>query len=201
MKAWAVHGVQLPFGDEPVSWWIDSSGAVHDRPVAHASLLPGRFVLPGLADAHAHPAIGSGPAGLVPLDATAAISNLAAWAQAGITLVRDVGSAGGLTLQLEPGPGLPELQAAGRFLAPAGAGSRTARPPAPPPAAPSDPATAAPAGSPAPPRPSAPGPARRPRAPPGARPPGRSPPPVPHPGAPAGPAPSGNPASRVRPSA
>ena len=120
MKAWAVHGVQLPFGDEPVSWWIDSSGAVHDRPVAHASLLPGRFVLPGLADAHSHPAIGSGPSGLVPLDADTARANLTAWAQAGITLVRDVGSAGGLILQLRPGPGMPTLQAAGRFLAPAG---------------------------------------------------------------------------------
>ena len=35
-----------------------------------------------------------------------------AWAQSGITLVRDVGSAGGLTLQLRPGPGMPVLQAA-----------------------------------------------------------------------------------------
>ncbi len=120
MTAWAVHGVELPLGDEPVSWWIDGSGAVHDRPVADADPLPGRFVLPGLADAHAHPAVGSGPAGLVPLDAAAARANLTAWAQAGITLVRDVGSAGGLTLQLGPGPGLPALQAAGRFLAPAG---------------------------------------------------------------------------------
>jgi hypothetical protein len=76
--------------------------------------------LPGLADAHAHPAVGSGPAGLVALDQTAARANLAAWAQAGITLVRDVGSPGGLTLELRPAPGLPAVQAAGRFLAPAG---------------------------------------------------------------------------------
>src|SRR5215469_8394872 len=84
MNAWAVHGVELPFGDEPVSWWVDGSGMVHDRPVADADLLPGGFVLPGLADAHAHPAIGSGPSGLVPLDASTAQANLAAWAQAGI---------------------------------------------------------------------------------------------------------------------
>lgn len=120
MKAWALHGVELPFGDEPVSWWIDALGAVHDRPIADADLLPGAFILPGLADAHAHPAVGSGPAGLVALDETAARANLAAWAQAGITLVRDVGSPGGLTLELRPGPGLPAVQAAGRFLAPAG---------------------------------------------------------------------------------
>ena len=120
MTAWAVHGVELPFGDESASWWIDPSGAVHDRPVAAADPLPGGFVLPGLAAAHAHPAVGAGPAGLVALDASAAWANLTAWAQAGITLVRDVGSPRGLTLKLRPGPGLPAVQAAGRFLAPAG---------------------------------------------------------------------------------
>ena len=120
MTAWAVHGVELPFGDEPASWWIDGSGAVYDRPVPGADLLPGGYFLPGLVDAHAHPAVGSGPAGLVPLDADAARANLAAWARAGITLVRDTGSASGLTLRLGSGPGLPAVQAAGRFLAPAG---------------------------------------------------------------------------------
>src|SRR4029453_18209377 len=120
MRAWAVYGVALPFGDEPASWWIDGSGAVHDRPVAGAELLPGGFVLPGLVDAHAHPAVGSGPAGPVPLTAGAARSNLVAWAQAGITLVRDVGSAGGLTLQLGSGPGRPALQAGGPVRAPPG---------------------------------------------------------------------------------
>lgn len=56
----------------------------------------------------------------MPLDADAARANLTAWARAGITLVRDTGSAGGLTLRLGSGPGLPAVQAAGRFLAPAG---------------------------------------------------------------------------------
>jgi imidazolonepropionase-like amidohydrolase len=120
MTAWAVHGVGLPFGDEPASWWIDASGAVHDRPIAGADPLPGAFILPGLADAHALPAVGAGPAGLVALDESAARANLAAWARAGITLVRDLGSPRGLTLQLRPGPGLPAVQAAGRFLAPDG---------------------------------------------------------------------------------
>jgi imidazolonepropionase-like amidohydrolase len=115
-----VQGVELPFGDEAAAWWIDASGAVHDRPIADAELLPGGFILPGLVDAHAHPAVGSGPAGLVALDQSAARANLLAWAQTGITLVRDVGSRGGVTLELRSGPGMPVLQAAGRFLAPAG---------------------------------------------------------------------------------
>jgi imidazolonepropionase-like amidohydrolase len=115
-----VQGVELPFGEEAAAWWIDASGAVHDRPIADAELLPGGFVLSGLVDAHAHPAVGSGPAGLAALDKRAARANLLAWAQTGITLVRDVGSPGGVTLELGSGPGMPVLQAAGRFLAPAG---------------------------------------------------------------------------------
>src|SRR5262245_4353004 len=43
-----------------------------------------------------------------------------AWAKAGITLVRDVGSPGGVTLEIRSAPGMPALQAAGRFLAPEG---------------------------------------------------------------------------------
>ena len=115
-----MRGVELPFGGEAASWWIDASGSIHDRPIADAALLPGGFILPGLVDAHAHPAVGSGPAGLVALDEGAARANLIAWARAGITLVRDVGSPGGVTLELVPGPDMPVLQAAGRFLAPAG---------------------------------------------------------------------------------
>ena len=76
--------------------------------------------LPGLADAHAHPAVGAGPAGLVALDASAARANLTAWAQAGITLVRDVGSPRGLTLELRPG------RACRRCRQPAGAWPRRA---------------------------------------------------------------------------
>ena len=120
MNAWAVRGVELPFGNEPRSWWIDASGAAHDQPLAGADPLPGRYVLSGLVDAHAHPAVAAGAAGLVALDPSAAHANLIAWAKAGITLVRDVGSPGGVTLELSPAPGTPMLQAAGRFLAPAG---------------------------------------------------------------------------------
>ncbi len=56
------------------------------------------------------------------LDETAGRASLAAWVQAGITLVRDVGSSGGLTSELRAGPA---VQAAGRFLARQAATSRT----------------------------------------------------------------------------
>jgi imidazolonepropionase-like amidohydrolase len=45
---------------------------------------------------------------------------LAAWAACGVGLVRDTGSPGGSVLDLDRVPGMPRMQAAGRFLAPAG---------------------------------------------------------------------------------
>lgn len=45
---------------------------------------------------------------------------LAAWAASGVGLVRDAGSPGGSVLDLDLMPGMPRMQAAGRFLAPGG---------------------------------------------------------------------------------
>jgi hypothetical protein len=118
VRSWAVHGVELPFGDRARSWWVDESGMVHDEPIGDAELLPGRYVLPGLVDAHAHPAVTGGPDGPVALDAEGTRATLVAWAETGVTLVRDVGSPAGVTLSVAPGPGQPRVRAPGRFLAP-----------------------------------------------------------------------------------
>jgi imidazolonepropionase-like amidohydrolase len=56
----------------------------------------------------------------VALDESGALNVLTAWAASGVCLVRDTGSPGGSMLQLDRVPGLPRVQAAGRFLAPAG---------------------------------------------------------------------------------
>ena len=122
MTAWAFDGIELPFGNAPRQWWISESGAVHDRPFPDAEKLPGRYLLAGLADAHAHPAVGHGPSGPVALDKTVAQDTLRAWARSGITLVRDAGSPRGIALELLElaGEGLPVIHAAGRFLAPPG---------------------------------------------------------------------------------
>jgi imidazolonepropionase-like amidohydrolase len=120
VEAWAVSGVELPYGDDPSSWWIEEGGALLHRPVAEAEPLPGKYVLPGLVDAHAHPTIAMGPAGPWPLDDAGTRANLVAWAEIGVCLVRDVGSAGGRALEIRAEPGAPIVQAAGRFLAPSG---------------------------------------------------------------------------------
>jgi imidazolonepropionase-like amidohydrolase len=114
---WSVRAVPLPDGDRPADLWIDATGCLAAGPVPGAEPLPGRYVAPGLVDAHAHPAVGPG---LVPRDDDETMTELAAWAAAGVALVRDTGSPGGSVLGLGLGPGLPRLQAAGRFLAPAG---------------------------------------------------------------------------------
>jgi imidazolonepropionase-like amidohydrolase len=120
VTGWEVDGVELPFGRDARQWWIGANGDVHDQPLPDAEPLPGRFVLPGLADAHAHPALGAGQTGPLALDKDSARANLIRWAQAGVALVRDVGSPGGLSLEVQPEPGMPSLLAAGRFMAPAG---------------------------------------------------------------------------------
>ena len=114
---WSVRAVPLPDGDRPADLWVDATGCLAAGPVPGADPLPGRYVAPGLVDAHAHPAVGPG---LVPRDDDETMTELAAWAAAGVALVRDTGSPGGSVLGLGFGPGLPRLQAAGRFLAPAG---------------------------------------------------------------------------------
>ena len=120
MSSWAVQGIELPFGDRVIERWIDQSGSWSEQPISGAEMLPGRFVLAGLVDAHSHPAVGEGPSGPVALELDRTRANLVGWAESGITLIRDVGSPGGLTLTLPPEVGLPAIRAAGRFLAPAG---------------------------------------------------------------------------------
>ena len=99
---------------------MDEAGCLTSEPVPAAEQLPGRYVMPGLVDAHAHPTVGGAVGGPVALGGAEALDMLAAWAACGVCLVRDAGSPGGLVLQLDLAAGMPRLQAAGRFLAPAG---------------------------------------------------------------------------------
>jgi hypothetical protein len=56
--SWAVRAVQLPDGDQQVELWVDAAGCLVNEPVTGAERLSGRQVVPGLVDAHAHPAVG-----------------------------------------------------------------------------------------------------------------------------------------------
>ena len=115
--SWSVRAVPLPDGDRLADLWVDAAGCLVTEPLADAERLPGRYVAPGLVDAHSHPAVGSGPTALGHAET---LEVLARWAGAGVCLVRDAGSPGGSVLGLELRSGMPRVQAAGRFLAPAG---------------------------------------------------------------------------------
>jgi imidazolonepropionase-like amidohydrolase len=118
--AWRVRASLLPDGDL-VDAGITERGQWTLRPAAGAADLPGRFILPGLVDAHCHLSVGQTASGEpAALEPEAVRANLKNAHRAGITAIRDTGSPGSLTLRvLATGAG-PGLQACGRFLAPEG---------------------------------------------------------------------------------
>lgn len=120
VTAWRVRAVQLPDGD-PVDAGITSTGRWTLRPASGAEVLPGRFILPGLVDAHCHLSVGVGDDGQpVALDLAATRINLAKARSAGVIKIRDTGSADSITLDLLGTADGAGLMACGRFLAPEG---------------------------------------------------------------------------------
>ncbi len=115
-----MRAVPLPDGDRADDLWVDAAGRLVTEPVPGAERLPGRYVAPGLVDAHAHPAVRWDAAGPAASSESETLDVLATWAESGVGLVRDTGSPGGSALRLDLAAGLPRVQAAGRFLAPAG---------------------------------------------------------------------------------
>lgn len=108
----------LPRGD-PLDGGITAQGRWTTEPPADAERLPGRFVLPGLVDAHCHLSVGQGTdGGPAPLTLEDTRSNITAAMTAGVTVIRDTGSPGSVTLGLSPDADGVRLIACGRFLAP-----------------------------------------------------------------------------------
>ncbi|MGH3377216.1 MAG: amidohydrolase family protein [Actinoallomurus sp.] len=118
MTSGHVNAVLLPAGDSFVGG-IGPEGRWAPEPPAGAERLPGRYVLPGLVDAHCHLSVGrDADGGPAPLTVEETRANLAAAGAAGITVIRDVGSPGSITLTLPAGGEGVRLLASGRFLAP-----------------------------------------------------------------------------------
>jgi imidazolonepropionase-like amidohydrolase len=120
VTAWRVRGVRLPDGDA-VDAGIAGGGRWTSEPSAGAAAVPGRFILPGLVDAHCHLSVAEGEdGGLIALDSAATRASVAKARSAGVTAIRDTGSPGGVTLGLLATPDGAGLLACGRFLAPQG---------------------------------------------------------------------------------
>jgi imidazolonepropionase-like amidohydrolase len=119
MTAWRVRMILLPAGGA-VDAGITHQGLWTFRPAAGTEPLPGRFILPGLVDAHCHLSVGWADGEPVALDAGAMRANLRQAHTAGVTAIRDTGSPGSVTLELAASAEGAGLRACGRFLAPAG---------------------------------------------------------------------------------
>lgn len=116
--AWHVRAVRLPNGRDPEDWWI-VDGRLTDEPVPGARELPGGWVLPGLADAHAHLSIdfnGTGHPATSPLLIEA---NMRAQLHSGVLALRDAGLVPGARHLGGPARG-PRVIAAGGMHAPGG---------------------------------------------------------------------------------
>jgi imidazolonepropionase-like amidohydrolase len=119
VTAYVVEAVSLPDGQDSV-WWVEG-GVLSDRPVPDAEQLPGRFVLPGLVDAHCHLTLSRGSAGPKPATAEELRGTTARLRASGVLALRDTGAHDDTALRMsrDPDGGL-QVRACGRFLSSAG---------------------------------------------------------------------------------
>jgi imidazolonepropionase-like amidohydrolase len=116
VTSYRVAGTVLPDGNQAELW--THRGLLSTAPVADAEDLPGRYVLPGLVDAHAHLTIDMSGTGLASGSDDLVAANLRAQRDSGVLLVRDIGRVRDEPLAVREDD--PEVAQAGRFLGPAG---------------------------------------------------------------------------------
>ena len=111
----------LPEGDRAVDLWV-ADGRLTFTPQDDAEELApaGGYALAGLVDCHAHLTLDAGNTGLPLGSAELVETNRRGYLDAGVLLLRDIGAVSDATLGLPADDGLPRVQPAGRFLAPAG---------------------------------------------------------------------------------
>jgi imidazolonepropionase-like amidohydrolase len=114
VTSYRVAATVLPDGGDTVLW--TRGGVLSPSPVDGAEDLPGRYVLPGLVDAHAHLTIDMSGTGLAAGSDALVSANLAAQRDSGVLLVRDIGRVRDEPLVV--GDDDPEVSQAGRFLGP-----------------------------------------------------------------------------------
>jgi imidazolonepropionase-like amidohydrolase len=115
--SWIVTGTRLDDGLD-VEWGI-VDGLLTDQPAAGAAVLPGRFILAGLVDAHVHVSLDLGGPWRPPGSPEVIADSLRAHLRSGVLLARDVGAPVGVRVGGDHDAG-PEVLACGRFLAPPG---------------------------------------------------------------------------------
>lgn len=117
MTSLRFEGIDLESG-ETIGWGLDD-GMLTGTARPDAVRLPGRFVLAGLVDAHAHLGIDFTSAQRPLGDPSIVADALRSQLEAGVLLARDVGAPIGVRVGGDHDDG-PHVLAAGRFLAPPG---------------------------------------------------------------------------------
>jgi imidazolonepropionase-like amidohydrolase len=113
--AYRFDGVGLPDGDD-VAWWVED-GRLRDTPVDAAEPLPGRYVLPGLVDAHCHLTLLPGEVGPLPARPDDVAATIEGLRRAGVLALRDTGAHDDTALRLSAAAeGDVQVIACGRFL-------------------------------------------------------------------------------------
>lgn len=93
-----IHAIELPFGTTPRSLWV-VDGWLTATPATDATTIEGRFVSSGLVDAHAHLTLDVSGGTVAWSDrAELASTNARSQREAGVTVVRDAGVVGGVSL-------------------------------------------------------------------------------------------------------
>lgn len=117
-----IQATRLLGGEQIEELWV-VDGRLTNQPVADALELPGRFILPGLVDAHTHLSMDFNqthlPAGSDQLIA----ANLALQLQSGVTVIRDAGRLPNVSLDqslMRSPQQSPRVIGAGYMLVPAG---------------------------------------------------------------------------------
>jgi imidazolonepropionase-like amidohydrolase len=115
VTSFRVAATVLPDGGGRAELWT-RDGRLTTTPQPDAEDLPGRYVLPGLVDAHAHLTIDMSGTGLPTASDDLVRANLQAHRANGVLLVRDIGRV--RDEPLRPAEDDPDLRQAGRFLGP-----------------------------------------------------------------------------------
>ncbi len=120
LSSYHLRATLLPEGDAPSDLWI-AGGRLSFAPVLGAKELapPGGFALPGLVDCHVHLTVDFGRIGLPRGSGKLVAENRRRQLAAGVLLLRDIGSVSDAAIGLPADDGLPRVQPAGRYLAPA----------------------------------------------------------------------------------
>ena len=101
--SWIVRGVRLDEGSETELAIAD--GCFAGQPAAGAEILPGRFVLAGLVDAHVHVSLDLGGSGRAPGSAEVVADSQRSCLRSGVLLARDAGAPVGVRVGGDHGAG------------------------------------------------------------------------------------------------